>query len=73
MTQKESYWKRYQLDDHPQTCHICGKGVTVENCGAMAFGWHGETIVCCKNPHDLRHFEMFVRDKMLMWIKFKEE
>jgi len=69
----ELLWKRYQLDDHPQTCHICGNGVTVENCGAMAFGWYGETIVCCKNPQDLRHFEIFISDKMLNWIKFEEQ
>lgn len=71
MTLKEEYWKRFQLDDKPQTCYICGDGVTVDNCGAMT--WHyGETIVCCDNRDDLRHFERFVKQKKLNWIRFEE-
>lgn len=68
---REEYWKRFQLADEPQTCYICGKGVSVENCGAI--GWHyGETLVCCDAEDDLRHFERIMEGKGLKWIRFKE-
>lgn len=63
------YWSRYQLDDHPHCCHICGGSVTVENCGAIT--WHyGEVLVCCDRTEDLSHFERFVKEKKLNWVRF---
>ena len=68
---KKYYWENFQLNDSPQTCFICGSTVTIENCGAMGFGWYGQTIVCCDDSDDLRHFKIFVTDRKLNWVKFK--
>jgi len=69
---KEEYWKKFQLDEEPHTCYICGQSVTLNNCGAMA--WHyGEVIVCCDDRQDLNHFRRFVESKKLNWVRFVKE